>query len=120
MFSNLFSTALIYILNAVYNPKKYIDYEALEESKRLLAEQKAVEDAYKKKMAPYKAKEKEDYKRFFAKDNENKQLMFYSESSGFYKYYRGMIEELLENSDIVIHYVTSCLLYTSADHFEYA
>lgn len=33
--------------------------------------------------------------------------MFYSESSGFYKYYRGMIEELLENSDIVIHYVTS-------------
>ena len=107
IFSNLFSTALIYILNAVYNPKKYIDYEALEESKRLLAEQKAVEDAYKKKMAPYKAKEKEDYKRFFAKDNENKQLMFYSESSGFYKYYRGMIEELLENSDIVVHYVTS-------------
>lgn len=49
IFSNLFSTALIYILNAVYNPKKYIDYEALEESKRLLAEQKAVEDAYKKK-----------------------------------------------------------------------
>lgn len=48
----------------------------MEESKRLLAEQKAVEDAYKKKMAPYKAKEKEDYKRFFAKDNENKQLMF--------------------------------------------
>ena len=68
---------------------------------------KYVENAYKKKMAPYKAKEKEDYKRFFAKDNENKQLMFYSESSGFYKYYRGMIEELLENSDIVIHYVTS-------------
>ena len=66
IFSNLFSTALIYILNAVYNPKKYIDYEALEESKRLLAEQKAEEEAYKK-----------------------------------------MIEELLENSDIVIHYVTS-------------
>ena len=80
---------------------------SLSEQERLLAEQKAVEDAYKKKMAPYKAKEKEDYKRFFAKDNENKQLMFYSESSGFYKYYRGMIEELLENSDIVIHYVTS-------------
>ena len=68
IFSNLFSTALIYILNAVYNPKKYIDYEALEESKRLLAEQKAVEDAYKKKMmAPYKAKEKRDYKRFLPK-----------------------------------------------------
>ena len=61
---------------------------SLSEQERLLAEQKAVEDAYKKKMAPYKAKEKEDYKRFFAKDNENKQLMFYSESSGFYKYYQ--------------------------------
>lgn len=107
IFSNLFATALIYIMNWMYNPKKYIDYDALEESKRLLAEQKAKEEAYKKKMAPYKAKEKADYKRFFAKDNEGKKLVFYSESSGFYKYFAGIIEELLKNSDVVIHYVTS-------------
>ena len=107
IFSNLFSTAQIYILNAIYNPKKYIDYEALEESKRLLAEQKAAEEAYKKKMAPYKEKEKADYKRFFAKENENKKIVFYSEQSGFYKYFGNIIEELLATSDVVIHYVTS-------------
>jgi YidC/Oxa1 family membrane protein insertase len=107
IFSNLFATALIYIMNWMYNPKKYIDYDALAESKRLLAEQKAKEDAYKKKMAPYKAKEKADYKRFFAKENEGKKIVFYSESSGFYKYFAGIIEQLLKSTDIVIHYVTS-------------
>lgn len=107
IFSNLFATAQIYLLNAIYNPKKYIDYDALEESKRLLAEQKAAEDAYKKKMAPYKEKEKADYKRFFSKENENKKIVFYSEQSGFYKYFGNIIEELLVTSDVVIHYVTS-------------
>jgi YidC/Oxa1 family membrane protein insertase len=107
IFSNLFATALIYIMNWMYNPKKYIDYAALEESKRLLAEQKEKEEAYKKKMAPYKAKERADYRRFFAKENEGKKIVFYSESSGFYKYFAGIIEELLKTTDIVIHYVTS-------------
>ncbi|MBR2403886.1 MAG: membrane protein insertase YidC [Lachnospiraceae bacterium] len=107
IFSNLFSTAQIYILNAIYNPEKYIDYDALEESKKLLAEQKAAEEAYKKKMAPYKAREKADYKRFFAKENENKKLVFYSEQSGFYKYFGDIVENILETTDIVIHYVTS-------------
>ncbi len=107
IFSNLFATALIYIMNWMYNPKKYIDYDALEESKRLLEEQKEKEEAYKKKMAPYKEKEKADYKRFFAKENEGKKIVFYSESSGFYKYFAGIIEELLNTTDVVIHYVTS-------------
>ncbi|MCL2434197.1 MAG: CDP-glycerol glycerophosphotransferase family protein, partial [Clostridia bacterium] len=31
----------------------------------------------------------------------------YSEASGFYKYYRGVIEHVLANSEIMIHYVTS-------------
>ncbi len=46
-----------------------------------------------------------DYKRFF--DTIGKHLVFYSESSGFYKYFQGAIEWLLANSDIRIHYVTS-------------
>ena len=33
--------------------------------------------------------------------------MFYSEGSGFYKYFKGAIEWLLENSDAPIHYVTN-------------
>ncbi|HBT95255.1 MAG TPA: hypothetical protein DEB24_03765, partial [Coriobacteriia bacterium] len=45
-----------------------------------------------------------DIRRF--EGERNKQLVFYSESNGFYKYFQGMIEWLLENSDITIHYVT--------------
>ena len=33
--------------------------------------------------------------------------MFYSESSGFYKYFKNIIDALLERSNIVIHYVTN-------------
>ncbi|MEE0096102.1 MAG: CDP-glycerol glycerophosphotransferase family protein, partial [Oscillospiraceae bacterium] len=33
--------------------------------------------------------------------------VFYSEGSGFYKYFAGMIDYVLKNSDLVIHYITS-------------
>ena len=35
------------------------------------------------------------------------QIMFYSEKNGFYKYFQNIIEYLLENTDVVINYVTS-------------
>ena len=50
-------------------------------------------------------REKADYKRFFS--IVNKHLVFYSESSGFFKYYQGIIEYLLEHTNITIHYITS-------------
>ena len=34
-------------------------------------------------------------------------LMFYSESNGFYKYFKGTIDYICEHSDLDIHYVTS-------------
>lgn len=52
-----------------------------------------------------KRREKEDYKRFFS--IANKHLVFYSEKSGFYKYFQDVIEYLLAHSNITIHYVTS-------------
>ena len=52
-----------------------------------------------------KKREKADYKRFFSVAN--KHLVFYSESSGFYKYYRATIEYLITHSNVIIHYVTS-------------
>ena len=52
-----------------------------------------------------KRREKEDYKRFFSVAN--KHLVFYSEKSGFYKYFQNVIEELLRCSNVTIHYVTS-------------
>lgn len=89
----------------MYNPKKYIDYESLEQSKeenRILAEIKKEQKALLKEHRP---REKTDYKRFNA--TENKKLVFYSEKSGFYKYFENVIEELLKRTDIIIHYITS-------------
>lgn len=107
-FSNLFSIVQLYFLNIIMNPKKYIDYEALEQSRKELAEASAFHKSAKKKpfeKDPYRKKEKADYKRFF-KDYEM-QLVFYSEKNGFYKYYQNIIETLLEKTDVVINYVTN-------------
>lgn len=106
--SNLFATAQLYILNFFINPKKYVDYEELEKSKKALEELKNLGGRNHKRTAEDRAfakKEKEDYKRFFSVVN--KHLVFYSESNGFYKYYAGMIDYLLEKTTITIHYITS-------------
>jgi len=100
---NLIAVVQLVILNIVISPKKYIDYEALEESKKALAEIKAEEKDIKNN--PYKAREKADYKRFFKDDN--KLLVFYSEKSGFYKYFENIIDYIIENTKIPIHYITS-------------
>lgn len=104
---NLLSVAQMYLLNVWINPKKYIDYEALEESKKALAEAKAFgdEDKTSEKYKENKKREKEDYKKF--KNVVNKKLVIYSEKSGFYKYYKAVIEELIKRSNLTIHYVTN-------------
>lgn len=100
--SNLLSIAQTYILNFFINPKKYIDYETLEESRKRLAEL----SSHGNKLTPeQKKRQRADYKRFFS--IENKHIVFYSEQSGFYKYYRKLIEWLTSHSNITIHYVTS-------------
>lgn len=104
--SNLLAVAQLYILNWAINPKDYVDYERLEESKRGLEELQQLGKRKNDRQARANAKrEREDYKRFFSVVN--KHLVFYSESSGFYKYYRGMIEYILDNTNISIHYITS-------------
>ncbi len=103
---NLLSIVQLFILNACINPKKYINYEDLAESKEEL-----------KKVTQYSAKtktkrdkefvklEKKDYKRFMQYGE--KQVVFYSEKNGFYKYFQNVIEAILRKTDIVIHYITS-------------
>jgi YidC/Oxa1 family membrane protein insertase len=107
MVSNLMSIAVMYLLNFVINPKKYIDYEALEESRRQLQklEQYTASKADDETSKEYQKREKQDYKRFLK--FENKQLVFYSEKNGFYKYFKDVIELILKKTDIVIHYITS-------------
>lgn len=104
--SNLFALVNLYLMNFLYPPKKFIDYAALEESKRDLEAIKSREAQAKKKLEPYKKKEREDYARFL-KSKTPKTLVFYSEGGGFYKYFRGMIEYTLAHSNVTIHYITS-------------
>lgn len=102
--SNLMSIALMYILNYFINPKKYIDYEALAKSKKELEQLNRLAGQSRKDKA-LTALEKRDYKRFLK--YENKQLVFYSEKNGFYKYFKNVIELILKKTDIIIHYITS-------------
>lgn len=103
--SNLFSILVQFACNWNMNPKKHVDYPAL---RKVQAELKKFEDELKARsiVSPEdKKREKADYKRFFKVAN--KHLVFYSESSGFYRYFRTIIEWLLKNTNLTIHYVTN-------------
>jgi len=100
--SNLFSILQQLLLNVLVKPEKYIDYQALAESKKELAGMDSLKGKVSKED---KKREKADYKKFFSVAN--KHLVFYSEKSGFYKYFKDVIEYLLSHSNVVIHYVTN-------------
>ena len=103
--SNLFSILVQLACNCNMNPAKYVDYPAL---RKVQSELKKFEDELKAKAVvppEDKRREKEDYKRFFKVAN--KHLVFYSESSGFYRYFKSIIEWLLAHTNITIHYVTN-------------
>lgn len=104
--SNLFAIVQLYALNVVIPPKKYVDYEELEASRKELAELETM--VGKKKLFqkdPNAKREREDYKKFFRVGNMH--VVFYSERSGFYKYYKDIIERLLKKTNLTIHYVTN-------------
>ncbi|MCQ2467164.1 MAG: membrane protein insertase YidC [Clostridia bacterium] len=98
IFGNLFAVPVMLIVNAIIPPKKHVDYDYLVR----MNEEKAKHDA---KMKANLHREKADYKKFF--EVKDMQLMVYSEANGFYKYFKGIIDYICENSDIDIHYVTS-------------
>lgn len=107
-YGNILAIIQLFILNAIINPKKHIDYERLELSRKALKKATSRDREINRKFLakdPYRNKEKEDYKRFYS--THNKQIVFYSEKNGYYKYYRNVIEYILNNSEEVIHYVTS-------------
>lgn len=104
--SNLFSIPVQIVCNWIINPRKYVNYEALEASRKELEK---LESIGKKKKEGFfsenRKRERTDYKRFF--NVVNKHLVFYSESNGFYKYYKGFIEHILAHTNLTIHYITS-------------
>ena len=103
--SNLLAVLQQWLLNIFINPKKHVNYEELERTNKQLKELEELNKDGQKRTKEQKKKEKDDYKRFFS--IVNKHLVFYSESNGFYKYYKGIIEYLLKNTNITIHYITS-------------
>lgn len=106
--SNLIAILQLLLLNAIIPPKKHVDYAELEASRAELAAIEALDDKPKGglfKKDENSKREKADYKRFFS--IVNKKLVIYSEKSGFYKYFENIINELLKNTSITIHYVTN-------------
>ncbi len=105
--SNLLSIIVQVACNLIINPKKQIDYAELEESREEVEGLNALAAPKGRwyKPSPLAKREKADFKRFFA--IADKHIVFYSEGSGFYKYFRGAIEWMLNHSDIRIHYVTN-------------
>ena len=102
IFSNLMTILVQLVCNLIMPPKKYVDYEDLAESRAELQKLDSMGPVQTKEL---KKREKADYKRFFS--IVNKKLVFYSESSGFYKYFQNIIEELLQRTNVTIHYITS-------------
>lgn len=90
---NLLGIAVQFICNAILKPHKYVTYELVPPQKK----DRALIKRQKKQQAV-------DMKKF---KKAKKNLVFYSEASGFYKYYKGMIEYVLNNSKIKVHYLTS-------------
>lgn len=105
VFSNLFSVLQQVLLNLAINPKKHIDYDALEKSRAALAAIEALDDKNDVDAAKNKKRERADYKRFFSVVG--KHVVIYSEKSGFYKYFEDIIRELLARSNLILHYITS-------------
>lgn len=98
IFGNLFAIPVMMLTNLCMPPKKYVDYAYLKEMEQQRIEKEKIYKANS-------AREKEDYKKFFSQ--QGMKLVFYSEQSGFYKYYSGMIDYICDHSDIDIHYITS-------------
>jgi len=102
--SNLLAILQQWLLNIAINPKKHVDHKALDETRKELKELQNL-SKNTKRTAEQIRKEKADYKRFFSVAN--KHLVFHSEGSGFYKYYKGIIEYILKNTNLTIHYITN-------------
>lgn len=104
--SNLMAIIQLYLLNWVINPRSYVDYVLLESSRKELLELQSLGERQKLfSRNPNAKREKMDYKRFFS--IANKHLVFYSEKSGFFKYFQNVLEYILEHTNITVHYVTN-------------
>ena len=99
---NFAAIGAVLALNAIYPPRK-LAKEALEylEGTRKTKEEIQKEKMLRKKL---KAREKVDASAF---KNAKKQLVFYALTGGQYRFYKEIIDFILANSDVKIHYLTN-------------
>jgi len=97
---NAFGTIITLLCVSFYNPKKYVNVENITINSRTKKEKQEI----KKRKQAEKLREKEDVENFY---KAKKQLVFYSEASGYYKYFKHFIDYILANSDITVYYITS-------------
>ena len=102
--SNVLAVVVQVVLNLIINPWKKVDKEELEKSRQKLAELKALAKSDTENKDD-KKREKADYKRFFS--IVNKHIVFYSEKSGFFKYFEALINGITSKSNVTIHYITN-------------
>lgn len=105
--SNLTSIAVQALCNVVMKPGKYINYDDLQAAR---AEFEALDSLSSDRgkwwqRDPLAKREKADYKRFFS--IVDKHIVFLSEGSGFYKYFEGAIDWVLNHSSACVHYITN-------------
>ncbi|MDR1798196.1 MAG: membrane protein insertase YidC [Clostridiales Family XIII bacterium] len=100
--SNLLSIPVLFLCNLIFNPKKYIDYS--DTARKAKPAKEAVRASREEKRA-LRERERKDAARFFAEPV--KQVVFYSEANGFWRYFDRIIAYIVGHSDVVVHYVTS-------------
>ena len=99
---NILSIFATLILCKLYNPKKLAG-EALAQIVAARMTHAQLREKRKRKKV-LSEREKADAARF---RSSKKHLIFYALTSGQYKFYKDIIEYILEHSDIVIHYLTN-------------
>ncbi len=101
IFGNLFSIPVMQLVNIIYNPGRHIDYKTLNKLKLKAKENNKIKRENNRLSKKY-------YREICKNNNlNNMNLMFYSEQSGFYKYFENIIDALLKKFDETIYYVTS-------------
>ena len=99
---NLLGIHVAFVLEYFFSPTRL----APEAYNFVISSQKSKDEIKSKKEQQQKLKvrEKADAGKF---SEAKKELVFYALSGGQYKYYKKTIDYILENSDIVIHYLTN-------------
>jgi YidC/Oxa1 family membrane protein insertase len=99
---NFAAIGVVLLLNLLYPPQKLakdalVHIQATRKTKEQLLEDKRIKNELRER-------ENADVVRFKAA---KKQVVFYAISSGQYKFYKVIIDYLLEHSDITVHYLTN-------------